>query len=226
MLVDVMRWIGYGLCHQLTERSFFGGGVQVPVCARDTGIYVGFIASFAVITLLARGSRPSGAPAVPATVLGLVMLASMMYDGFTSYAGWRETSNAIRLATGVGAGYAIALFVVPMLNGQLWRAPGAGRVLAGGRQLLVWAGSAVLVFVAGLWAAPWLGIGYSLLVTISILFTFTAVNLVIVALIPAFERRAVRLRNAAVPITLALSLTIGEIAASGWLKGVLIAAAG
>ena len=63
MLAEFLHWLGFGLCHQLPERSFFGGGVQVPVCARDTGIYVGFVVAFALIALVHRGERPTGFPA-------------------------------------------------------------------------------------------------------------------------------------------------------------------
>ena len=53
MLQGFLHWMGYGLCHQLPERSFFGGGVQVPVCARDTGIYFGVLISLALIAIVA-----------------------------------------------------------------------------------------------------------------------------------------------------------------------------
>ena len=62
MIAEFLQWMGFGLCHQLPERSFFGGGVQVPVCARDTGIYVGFVVAFAVIALVHSGERPKGFP--------------------------------------------------------------------------------------------------------------------------------------------------------------------
>ena len=34
--------IGGFICHQMPERSFHLGGLQIPVCARCLGIYAGF----------------------------------------------------------------------------------------------------------------------------------------------------------------------------------------
>ena len=49
-LQNLMLGLGFGICHQLPERSFIDGGFQQPVCARCSGIYMG--ATFALITLL------------------------------------------------------------------------------------------------------------------------------------------------------------------------------
>jgi uncharacterized membrane protein len=86
VLEEIIGWLGFGLCHQLPERSFFGGGMQVPVCARDTGIYVGFIVSLVVIAVLSRGRRPSEMPPWPFMAVGIVFVGLMGLDGVTSYA--------------------------------------------------------------------------------------------------------------------------------------------
>ena len=36
------KWIGYALCHQMPDRSFFAHEHQYPLCARCTGMYLGF----------------------------------------------------------------------------------------------------------------------------------------------------------------------------------------
>ena len=49
-LMDIAR--KYWGCHQFPERSFFFRGYQFPVCARYTGIMIGYIVS--IILLLCK----------------------------------------------------------------------------------------------------------------------------------------------------------------------------
>jgi uncharacterized membrane protein len=223
---ELLRWLGFGLCHQLPERSFAAGGVQLPVCARDTGIYLGFALSLALIVYLSRGRRPAEMPPIWLMVLGIGFVGLMGVDGVTSYAGLRETTNAIRLATGLLTGYALPLALVPILNGQLWRRPGPDRVLGGPRNALAWLASIPVVFAVAYWGLPYAGVAYPILVGLAIVLTFSAVNLAIVCLFPPFERRLDRLADAWLPLVLAVGMTLGELWATGLLRSLLERAAG
>jgi uncharacterized membrane protein len=222
VLDAMMHWLGYGLCHQLPARSFFGAGHQVPVCARDEGIYLGFVMSFAILAVLSRGRRPAEMPRWPILLLSGVFVAVMAWDGVTSYAGLRATTNGIRLATGLLAGWALPVVLVPMLNGQMWRRPGPGRVPDGIASTLLWLAPLPITFTVVLWALPPLGIWYPLLVSAAVIFTFVAVNLAIVSLAPPFERGADRLRDAWLAIVAAVVVTALELALSAWLRMALI----
>jgi len=218
MLETAMHWLGFGLCHQLADRSFAAGGVQLPVCARDTGIYIGFVVSLAIIAYLDRGLRRQDMP--PAWVLGVgaAALALMAWDGITSYMGFRETTNLLRLATGLGAGFVLPLVVVPTVNSGLWARPGAGRVLGEPWKGLVWLAAAPVTLGVLVWGAPLLGAGYAVLTAACILVTFIAVNMIMIASIPRFERSAARLRDAWPAILVGLLVTIVELGLAGWLR--------
>jgi len=218
MIAQALHWLGYGLCHQLPERSFFGGGLQLPVCARDTGIYLGFVLSLLVMALIDRGRRRSDLPGWPVMVLGGAMVAIMAWDGITSYAGLRSTTNDIRLVTGLLTGWALPLIVTPLVNSQLWTSSSAGRVLVGWREVGAWLSPLPLAFVAVRWGLPWLGPIYPVLVGISIIVTFIAVNLIIVTLTPRLERRAASLLAAWPAILAALVLTAMEVGGTAWLR--------
>ena len=78
--------IGYGICHQLPERSFFVGGHQLPLCARDTGTYLGAMATLAVL-LAGKRRRRTGLPTTPVLVgAGARRSSSSRIDGVNSYA--------------------------------------------------------------------------------------------------------------------------------------------
>lgn len=212
MFSELMRVLGYGLCHQLGERSFFAGGVQLPVCARDTGIYLGFVVSVIALQAIGR-SRRSEPPGLAVSAIAAVFLGVMVVDGVTSYAELRSTTNDIRLLTGLMAGFSIALFATPIVNGQLWREPSMDRVLYPGWELAGWLIALPAAFVAARWMLPLIGPAYPAVVAVSIVATFWWVNLAIVCLFRPFERRAGRLRDAGMAHLAALALAGIEIGA-------------
>jgi len=218
MLDAFLQWLGLGLCHQIPARSYFGGGVQAPVCVRDTGIYVGFVIAFVLIALLHRGERPTGFPkAFVWAAMGLFLIF-MGWDGVTSYGGFRETTNQIRLLSGLGVGFSVAAILVPMLNDEVWRSAGSGRVLDPAWRFAAWLlavpASYAMVEVLG----PLIGIGFPLLIAACILITLTSINLVIVAMFPAFGRKGTNLRSLAAPLLIALAISFAEIFLAGQLR--------
>lgn len=217
-LQSLLHSFGYGLCHQLPERSFFGGGVQVPVCARDTGIYFGVVISFVLISALHRGSRPIGLPTPSGWVLVGLMIGAMALDGITEYAGLRPTTNELRLITGLLSGFAIGALIAPMLNDVLWRRSSGERVLNTPARLASWVLAVPVSYAVVYWGLPLTGQAYPILVAFSIVVTLVLVNLVIVCVLPVFERRAESVWDTWAPVLVAFALSGLEIWGSAQLR--------
>lgn len=222
MLQEALRWFGFGLCHQLPERSYIATGVQAPVCARDTGIYVGFTIAFILIAMVHRGERPRNFPPPHVWVVMALLLVFMGWDGVTSYGGLRTTTNELRLITGLGVGFSAAALVVPMLNDEVWRVSTGTRVLDPLWRFLVW-----LIAIPVSWLAigalgPRLGVAFPVLIAVTVLFTLLAINLVIVSMFPAFDRRAERWTQVLAPGAIALALAVIEIVLAGQLRVALL----
>lgn len=217
MLDTFMRWFGYGLCHQLPERSFAAGGLQVPVCARDTGIYIGFVVSLAVIVALHHRQRPTGFPGPAAVAVMFLFGAFMAWDGVTSYAGLRTTTNDLRLVSGMAMGFAMAAIVVPILNDEIWRRADSDRVLSPAWRLVAWVFVLPLAFLFVRYVGPLLGVGFALSVTAAILATLASINLIVVCMLPAFDRRVERVVSLWPAVLIALIVAMAEV----WLAGLL-----
>lgn len=215
--------MGYGLCHQLPERSFFGGGVQVPVCARDTGIYFGVLISLGLVSLLHGKTRPRGLPTRAGWIAIALMIGTMALDGGTEYAGLRGTTNELRLITGLLSGFAIGALIAPMINDELWSAGSQKRVLDTPRRLAIWLAAVPITYAVVYWGLPLLGVGFPLLVAAAILGTLVAVNLIMVCMLPPFERRAETLVGAWQPLLVALVVAVVEIALSGLMRVGIVA---
>jgi uncharacterized membrane protein len=108
------------ICHQRAERSFHLFGVQMPVCARCAGLYVGaavaaaFVIARAIYTLAHKPSEVSSRWSIPVPALWtartvvvascLPTIATLLYEWITG----QMPANAIRALAGVPLGAAAA----------------------------------------------------------------------------------------------------------------------
>ena len=100
------------ICHQLPSRTLHIKGLPLPLCARDTGIYIGFFISLIYIYLKKRNKADSP-PDIKTTILLCSLMLLMIIDGGTSYLGMRQTSNMLRYYSGVFFGFPLPFFLIP-----------------------------------------------------------------------------------------------------------------
>jgi hypothetical protein len=96
--------IGSVICHQLPERSFHVWAVQLPVCARCAGIYVGAALAAAVGTTGRLVSRPAAALAAGAGPAA----ATLVYEWATG----DPLSNWARATTGLLLGGSVMVVLL------------------------------------------------------------------------------------------------------------------
>jgi uncharacterized membrane protein len=88
--------VGLAFCHRRKDRSIKMSRYTFPLCARCTGLWLGF-----AMGLL---SRFAGLQAPPAFAVTLML--PLIIDGLTQLVGHRESNNQLRLLTGVLFGIA------------------------------------------------------------------------------------------------------------------------
>jgi len=91
------KWMGLGNmlgCHQIAERSFFIRGRQFPVCARCTGMFLGY-AVFGTTAWIY----------IPRVYISAAFMALMLLDWALQRFGIAESTNMRRLVTGILCGY-------------------------------------------------------------------------------------------------------------------------
>lgn len=231
ILVGMLLWPGaplhwkmyaavHGVCAQVHNVAL--GGEQLPLCARNTGIYSGFLLTFIYLVLLGRERAAKLPP--PAIVVALAALVAIMaVDGFNSLfvdlflPHLYTPRNELRTLTGIGMGTTMAVAIMLVLNLSLRRDPdmeqrviGNWRELGGALLLGLLVHAAIYGNVAiTYWPiaiVAWTGI-------VGILFL---VNLLIVALVMNYEGRVVRVVELARPATVALALTGIMLGVMAW----------
>jgi uncharacterized membrane protein len=96
LLYRALMYVGSWWCHQLPQRSPHLFGVQMPLCWRCTGIFIGALALFC--TLLVRKRLP---PLLPCVLLSLPLPLDVLHAIITH----GEGDNARRLVTGLLWGF-------------------------------------------------------------------------------------------------------------------------
>lgn len=93
-------------CHGIPRRCLTLWNVPMPICARCTAIYAGALAGLVLMRLL---------PAISERTARLVMYAAatpLGIDGLTQLTTLRESTNTLRIATGVIGGIGFALWAL------------------------------------------------------------------------------------------------------------------
>ncbi len=110
-ILFVFNFIGSLVCHQLPERTLWVGGHYLPVCARDTGAYIGLFLGYTLLPL-----RKKDANGPPNLFIVSAMALPMIIDAGTQWIGLRTSTNEIRLVTGLFFGASLAPLLVYLLS--------------------------------------------------------------------------------------------------------------
>ena len=215
-----LRWLGLflgGVCHQFPDHSLFVAGVQLPLCARCTGTYLG--ALLGIVSMFCWGrARASHLPPVRVLLVMGAFFAFWVVDGVNSYVqfvGERiwlyPPSNLLRLASGTGNGVALCLLVVPMFNSSLWQRPDERPILRGLADLALLALVATVLVLLLLWGAPALLYPLLLLQVLSVLIMLSAVNAIIFILVLGRQNQAHAWGDALQPLAVGLLLSVCEV---------------
>ena len=207
-----LRLVGYACCAQAPARTIRIGGHLMPLDARDAGTYLALLLGIALAVAVGRGRSGRWPRRRVAALLG-----GLFVDGINSSVQTRglhslyHTTNALRMVTGAGAGLALAVLGLPLVNRIVWQHPEDEAVAVDYGELAGFAvGTAVLVAVLLAPPAP-LYYPLSVLAVLGVVAGWGLVNAVIVAVATRRENRAVSLADGGVLWLAGIVLSLSEI---------------
>jgi uncharacterized membrane protein len=237
LLLGLLAWPGmplewkmfavvHGVCAQAHTVDM--AGLRLPLCARNTGIYGGFLVTTLYLLALGR-ARAAKLPRWPITITLLVLVAVMAVDGFNSMLvdmflpHLYTPQNEVRTLTGIGMGVAISVLMFLMLNVSLRQnADYEQRIIGSWKEL----GGAILVNLLVL-AALYGNVGFmfwpiAIVSWLGITGVLYGINVLLTALFMGYEGKITRAVQLARPASFALVFTLFELgalsAARFWLE--------
>ena len=207
-----MEIIGFSVCHQLDSRSLIFGNIISPLCSRCAGIYIGFFISAIILFLMFR-KKHSELPPLYVLIILAVFFLSTIIDGLASYLGLYMTNNIIRFSTGFLCGASIMAVLYPVFNYQYYKDPLKEKIFRRPFTFIIFVLSLIVFIIFTLFRFDFLGGFYYYLSSLSVVFTFFFVSLVMAYLIPFFSQKADRLfsKYLIIPIVIALVLAAVEL---------------
>ncbi|CAG0926353.1 hypothetical protein TFLX_00025 [Thermoflexales bacterium] len=161
-LWEKARVMGYALCHQLPDRSFFIHEHQTPLCARCTGMYLGFLVGL-VFLIVRRRTHSARMPTAAIISVLIGFMTIMGIDGVNSTISiipgapqLYHTTNVHRIVTGTLFGLAMCMLFFPVFSTAIWQQPSGDRTIKHWRELGVMVLAALAVDAVVLTQADWL----------------------------------------------------------------------
>lgn len=222
--LDGADYVGYSVCHRITERSFSVAGRQLPLCARCTGTFLGVSLVFVVLALAGR-RRWSYLPPFRIVLILIGFIGLWALDGINSYSHFfanlphvYEPQNWLRLYTGLGAGLAMGSILFPAVAQTLWRDQLPRPAVASFREVVGLALLAALVGALVLTEQPAILYVLSLVSAAGVLIVITAINTTVLLILSRKDARATRLWEALPPLAIGLVLAIIQVALISYIR--------
>jgi uncharacterized membrane protein len=109
-LSELIHYFFSFFCHQFEHRSFCFYGSCLPVCTRCTAIYLAMF--LGVITFYFKNKFSSKNPNI---IYFFISLIPIGIDGFGQLLGFWESSNLIRIFTGIIFGFVFPFYFIPFI---------------------------------------------------------------------------------------------------------------
>lgn len=216
--------VGYAVCHQIESHSFRLAHRQLPLCARCTGTFLGALVGLFGQAVVLRRRRAADFP--PPSVLAVMVSFTLIWiaDGANSYLALiggphlYEPNNPLRLTSGALNGLTMSALVYPLLNLTLWRSPVPMAAFRNLRDL------GVPLFMEGLLVflvlSRWDVLLYplALLSAAGVLALLTGVNTVIAVIVLRRQNSVETFRQAVVPLSIGLALSLIQVGAIDLLR--------
>jgi len=217
-----MYAVVHGICAQ--QHNIFVGGLQFPLCARNSGIYLSFMLTFIYLYAIGRG-RAGKLPPWHISLTLLAFVGMMAVDGFNSLLldlglpNWYQPDNFLRTLTGMGMGITVAAMLHIVLNNTLRQNVDPQQpVFSRWSELL---GIIVIDLLALAAIYGNLGITFwplAFLAFFGILGVLFLVCLLLTSLFMGYEGKVTHLRQLAQPATIALIPTLLIAGVMSWLR--------
>lgn len=217
-----MYAVVHGVCAQ--QHNIFMGGLQFPLCARNSGIYLSFLLTTIYLYAIGRG-RAAGLPHWSISVALLLFVAIMAVDGFNSLFVdlGREPlytpDNFLRTLTGMGMGISIAVLLHLVMVKTLRKDVDDHQpVLKNWWELLGIMGLNLLALAAIYGNLSLMFWPLAFLAFFGITGVLYTVSLLLTALVMGYEGRVTKLSQLVRPATIALIPTLIMLGAMSWLR--------
>ncbi len=211
-----LQWLDSGICAQLLSHSFYPGGYRLPLCARNTGIYLGFFVTLVMLYSTGKG-RAQYIPRWSIVAVLVGGIAAMAIDGFNSLLldlhqpHLYQPDNLLRLATGLVTGLALALLFLPMLNRLFWRGYNELRSVASWKALALFLPVPVISFLSISSQAAWTLYPVALLSTSGMLTMLSGLNMIVLVAVSKRDETFESYGELLPFFALALLCAVGEL---------------
>ncbi|MGA2505474.1 MAG: DUF2085 domain-containing protein [Anaerolineales bacterium] len=228
--------IAYAVCHRIGERSFHIGSIQLPLCARCTGMYLGAVTGLFFQSII--GWKRLKIPHWSIIALLVVFVGAFGIDGSNSYLYLLKQvspgmlpnvpnlyvpNNTLRLLTGSGMGLVIALMLFPAFNQTVWSDGDDKPAISGWKWFGLLLGIQVVFDLLVLTESPLVLYPVAVISTLGVWLLLSMVYSMVWVMIMGEDSKFTKLRQLWLPLlaglTIAMIQTAGIDALRFWLTG-------